>query len=154
MFHLLFLINISLGEQHVGYKCLDFPSVKLSVVGGRPFSCGGDRLFRPKLLSKWLVRDMITNTYIWLLTFLFGNLTFLCHFLEFILRFYNILGIMDTTYQPRNKLSELFFHQLHFMHAITPIFMCVPLGCRIPKHSHTDLLHTFDDTVGRINTSN
>uniref|UniRef100_A0ACD6AA77 Uncharacterized protein n=1 Tax=Avena sativa TaxID=4498 RepID=A0ACD6AA77_AVESA len=42
----------SLGEQHVGYKCLDFPSIKLSVVGGRPFSCGGDRLFRPKLLSK------------------------------------------------------------------------------------------------------
>ncbi|XP_066370892.1 uncharacterized protein [Miscanthus floridulus] len=42
----------SLGEQHVGYKCLDFPSIKLSVVGGRPFSCGGDRLFRPKLLLK------------------------------------------------------------------------------------------------------
>ncbi|TVU12318.1 hypothetical protein EJB05_45956 [Eragrostis curvula] len=32
----------SLGEQHVGYKCLDFPTIKLSVVGGRPFSCGGD----------------------------------------------------------------------------------------------------------------
>ncbi|XP_024313104.1 uncharacterized protein LOC100828474 isoform X2 [Brachypodium distachyon] len=42
----------SLGEQHVGYNCLDFPTIKLSVVGGRPFSCGGDRLFRPKLLSK------------------------------------------------------------------------------------------------------
>lgn len=49
----------SLGEQHVGYKCLDFPAIKLSVVGGRPFSCGGDRLFRPKLLSKWYdVNDM------------------------------------------------------------------------------------------------
>ncbi|PAN25457.1 hypothetical protein PAHAL_4G302700 [Panicum hallii] len=49
----------SLGEQHVGYKCLDFPTIKLSVVGGRPFSCGGDRLFRPKLLSKWYgVNDM------------------------------------------------------------------------------------------------
>ncbi|KAL8145318.1 uncharacterized protein LOC141706921 isoform X2 [Apium graveolens] len=31
---------------------LDFPTLKLSVVGGRPFSTGGDRLFRPKLLSK------------------------------------------------------------------------------------------------------
>ncbi|KAL6606752.1 hypothetical protein ACP70R_042405 [Stipagrostis hirtigluma subsp. patula] len=51
----------SLGEQHVGYMCSDFPTIKLSVVGGRPFSCGGDRLFRPKLLSKWLwygVNDM------------------------------------------------------------------------------------------------
>uniref|UniRef100_A0A0D3GDI8 Calcineurin-like phosphoesterase domain-containing protein n=1 Tax=Oryza barthii TaxID=65489 RepID=A0A0D3GDI8_9ORYZ len=44
----------NLGEQHVGYKCLDFPTIKLSVVGGRPFSCGGNRIFRPKLLSKWL----------------------------------------------------------------------------------------------------
>ncbi|AQL01596.1 Calcineurin-like metallo-phosphoesterase superfamily protein [Zea mays] len=49
----------SLGEQHVGYKCLDFPSIKLSVVGGRPFSCGGDRLLRPRLLSKcYGVNDM------------------------------------------------------------------------------------------------
>ncbi|XP_006656708.2 uncharacterized protein LOC102719776 [Oryza brachyantha] len=49
----------SLGEQHVGYKCLDFPTIKLSIVGGRPFSCGGNRLFRPKLLSKWYgVNDM------------------------------------------------------------------------------------------------
>ncbi|XP_051204505.1 uncharacterized protein [Lolium perenne] len=49
----------SLGEEHVGYKCLDFPTIKLSVVGGRPFSCGGDRLFRPKLLSqRYGVDDM------------------------------------------------------------------------------------------------
>uniref|UniRef100_A0A0D9WML7 Calcineurin-like phosphoesterase domain-containing protein n=1 Tax=Leersia perrieri TaxID=77586 RepID=A0A0D9WML7_9ORYZ len=49
----------SLGEQHVGYKCLDFPTIKLSVVGGRPFSCGGNRIFRPKLLSKcYGVNDM------------------------------------------------------------------------------------------------
>ncbi|VAI83483.1 unnamed protein product [Triticum turgidum subsp. durum] len=49
----------SLGEQHVGYQCLDFPTIKLSVVGGRPFSCGGDRLFRPKLLSqRYGVDDM------------------------------------------------------------------------------------------------
>ncbi|KAJ3698957.1 hypothetical protein LUZ61_002662 [Rhynchospora tenuis] len=41
-----------LGEEHVGYERLDFPAVKLSVVGGRPFSCGGDRLLRPRLLSK------------------------------------------------------------------------------------------------------
>lgn len=60
---LFFVANFSLGEQHVGYKCLDFPTIKLSVVGGRPFSCGGNRIFRPKLLSKWLVRDMLTNRY-------------------------------------------------------------------------------------------
>lgn len=42
---------ISLGEEHVAYKRLDFPQLKLSVVGGRPFSCGGEKLFRKKLLS-------------------------------------------------------------------------------------------------------
>lgn len=41
-----------LGMEHVGYKRLDFPTLKLSIVGGRPFSTGGERLFRPKLLSK------------------------------------------------------------------------------------------------------
>ncbi|KAG0470813.1 hypothetical protein HPP92_017513 [Vanilla planifolia] len=41
-----------LGEQHIGYSCLDFPLLKLSVVGGRPFSCGGNTLFRAKLLSQ------------------------------------------------------------------------------------------------------
>ncbi|CAA0819969.1 Calcineurin-like metallo-phosphoesterase superfamily protein [Striga hermonthica] len=29
-----------LGEAHVGYRRLDFPNFKLSIVGGRPFSCG------------------------------------------------------------------------------------------------------------------
>ncbi|KAL6861145.1 hypothetical protein ACP4OV_016845 [Aristida adscensionis] len=52
----------SLGEQHVGYKCLDFPTIKLCVVGGRPFSCGGDRLFRPKLLSKWYGVDNMAGS--------------------------------------------------------------------------------------------
>ncbi|XP_077238055.1 calcineurin-like metallo-phosphoesterase superfamily protein isoform X2 [Tasmannia lanceolata] len=48
-----------LGDQHVGYCRLDFPSLKLSVVGGRPFSCGGDSLFRQKLLSaRYGVCDM------------------------------------------------------------------------------------------------
>ncbi|XP_072981052.1 uncharacterized protein [Typha angustifolia] len=48
-----------LGEQHVGYRRMDFPLLKLSVVGGRPFSCGGDRLFRPRLLSmRYGVNDM------------------------------------------------------------------------------------------------
>lgn len=48
-----------LGEQHVGYQCLDFSTLKLSVVGGRPFSCGGDHLFRMKLLSaRYGVNDM------------------------------------------------------------------------------------------------
>ncbi|PON52374.1 Metallo-dependent phosphatase-like [Parasponia andersonii] len=42
---------ISLGDAHVAYQCLDFPLVKLSVVGGRPFSCGGEKLFRKKLVS-------------------------------------------------------------------------------------------------------
>ncbi|KAL1817687.1 hypothetical protein ACET3Z_020261 [Daucus carota] len=41
-----------LGMEHVGYQRLDFPTLKLSIVGGRPFSAGGQRLFRPKLLSK------------------------------------------------------------------------------------------------------
>ncbi|XP_039071528.1 uncharacterized protein LOC120218699 isoform X1 [Hibiscus syriacus] len=40
-----------LGQEHVGYKRLDFPLLKLSGVGGRPFSCGGQQLFRKKLLS-------------------------------------------------------------------------------------------------------
>ncbi|XP_021990176.1 uncharacterized protein LOC110886651 isoform X2 [Helianthus annuus] len=42
----------SFGEEHVGYKRLDFHPLKLSVVGGRPFSCGGERLFRKQLLAK------------------------------------------------------------------------------------------------------
>ncbi|CAA6670234.1 unnamed protein product [Spirodela intermedia] len=48
-----------LGEQHVGYRRLDFPLLNLSVVGGRPFSCGGKKLFREKLLSeRYGVKDM------------------------------------------------------------------------------------------------
>nr|XP_043624187.1 uncharacterized protein LOC122595804 [Erigeron canadensis] len=42
----------SFGEEHVGYKRLDFHSLKLSVIGGRPFSCGGEKLFRKNLLAK------------------------------------------------------------------------------------------------------
>ncbi|KAG0472358.1 hypothetical protein HPP92_016904 [Vanilla planifolia] len=41
-----------LGVQHIGYSRLDFPLLKLNVVGGRPFSCGGNTLFRAKLLSQ------------------------------------------------------------------------------------------------------
>ncbi|XP_062078328.1 uncharacterized protein LOC133782899 [Humulus lupulus] len=49
----------SLGDAHVAYQCVDFPLVKLSVVGGRPFSCGGEKLFRKKLLSaRYGVEDM------------------------------------------------------------------------------------------------
>lgn len=48
-----------LGEDHVGYRRLDFPSLKLSVVGGRPFSCGGEKLFRKRLLAqRYGVEDM------------------------------------------------------------------------------------------------
>ncbi|KAK9078822.1 hypothetical protein SSX86_002880 [Deinandra increscens subsp. villosa] len=42
----------SFGEEHVGYQRLDFHPLKLSVIGGRPFSCGGERLFRKQLLAK------------------------------------------------------------------------------------------------------
>lgn len=49
----------SLGMEHVGYRRLDFPTLKLSIVGGRPFSTGGQRLFRPKLLSaRYGIRKM------------------------------------------------------------------------------------------------
>ncbi|KAL6508537.1 hypothetical protein OROGR_023248 [Orobanche gracilis] len=48
-----------LGEAHVGYNHLDFPLLNLSVVGGRPFSCGGNELFRKKLLTpRYGVHDM------------------------------------------------------------------------------------------------
>ncbi|KAL6549501.1 hypothetical protein OROHE_008618 [Orobanche hederae] len=48
-----------LGEAHVGYSHLDFPLLNLSVVGGRPFSCGGNELFRKKLLTpRYGVHDM------------------------------------------------------------------------------------------------
>ncbi|KAJ4950688.1 hypothetical protein NE237_027520 [Protea cynaroides] len=48
-----------LSEEHVGYHRLDFPMLKLSVLGGRPFSGGGDRLFRKRLLSaRYGVNDM------------------------------------------------------------------------------------------------
>lgn len=35
----------------MGYKRLDFPTLKLSITGGRPFSAGGHRMFRTRLLS-------------------------------------------------------------------------------------------------------
>ncbi|KAG2665145.1 hypothetical protein I3760_16G116200 [Carya illinoinensis] len=48
-----------LGEEHVAYRYLDFPLMKLSVVGGRPFSCGGEQIFRKRLLSaRYGVQDM------------------------------------------------------------------------------------------------
>lgn len=51
------IFMISLGKEHVGYRRMDFPVLKLSVVGGRPFSCGGKQLFRKRLLS---ARFMLT----------------------------------------------------------------------------------------------
>ncbi|XP_024366334.1 uncharacterized protein [Physcomitrium patens] len=33
-----------LGDVHVGFGRLDFPALRLSVVGGRPFSMGGERI--------------------------------------------------------------------------------------------------------------
>ncbi|PHT75386.1 hypothetical protein T459_18908 [Capsicum annuum] len=50
---------VSLGDEHVGYRRMDLPMLKLSVVGGRPFSCGGRPLFRKQLLkARYGVRDM------------------------------------------------------------------------------------------------
>ncbi|XP_074302347.1 uncharacterized protein LOC141633889 [Silene latifolia] len=45
-------------EEHVGYGRLDFPALKVSVVGGRPFSCGSDNLFRKKLIKRFGVKTM------------------------------------------------------------------------------------------------
>ncbi|KAG9456267.1 hypothetical protein H6P81_000775 [Aristolochia fimbriata] len=51
-----------LGKQHVGYTRLDFRMLQISVVGGRPFSCGGNRLFREMLLSeRYGVSDMAAS---------------------------------------------------------------------------------------------
>ncbi|KAK7388341.1 hypothetical protein VNO78_23156 [Psophocarpus tetragonolobus] len=48
-----------LGKEHVGYRRSDFPLIKVSVIGGRPFSCGGKPLFRKRLLSaRYGVKDM------------------------------------------------------------------------------------------------
>ncbi|GMP35634.1 hypothetical protein CsSME_00008002 [Camellia sinensis var. sinensis] len=48
-----------LGEEHVGYQRLDYPILKLSIVGGRPFSCGGAQLFRTRLLAaRYGIHDM------------------------------------------------------------------------------------------------
>ncbi|XP_052181832.1 uncharacterized protein LOC127794623 isoform X2 [Diospyros lotus] len=48
-----------LGEEHVGYRRLDYPMLKLSIVGGRPFSSGGQQLFRKRLLAtRYGVHDM------------------------------------------------------------------------------------------------
>ncbi|XP_027919877.1 uncharacterized protein LOC114178265 [Vigna unguiculata] len=48
-----------LGEEHVAYRRSDFPLIKVSVVGGRPFSCGGKSLSQKKLLSaRYGVKDM------------------------------------------------------------------------------------------------
>ncbi|KAK2412790.1 Calcineurin metallo-phosphoesterase superfamily protein [Trifolium repens] len=48
-----------LGKEHVAYQRLDLPLIKVSIVGGRPFSCGGKPLFRKKLLSaRYGIKDM------------------------------------------------------------------------------------------------
>lgn len=45
------VLTTSLGDEHVGYRRMDFPNLKLSIVGGRPFSNGGEQVFRKKLLT-------------------------------------------------------------------------------------------------------
>ncbi|KAL1563480.1 hypothetical protein AAHA92_05942 [Salvia divinorum] len=48
-----------LGDEHVGYRRMDFSNLKLSIVGGRPFSCGGRQVFRKKLLTaRYGIHDM------------------------------------------------------------------------------------------------
>ncbi|KHN22094.1 hypothetical protein glysoja_033408 [Glycine soja] len=48
-----------LGKEHVAYQRSDFPQIKVSVVGGRPFSIGGKPMFRKKLLlARYGVKDM------------------------------------------------------------------------------------------------
>ncbi|KAK4369842.1 hypothetical protein RND71_009317 [Anisodus tanguticus] len=48
-----------LGDEHVGYRRMDLPMLKLSIVGGRPFSCGCRPLFRKQLLkARYGVSDM------------------------------------------------------------------------------------------------
>ncbi|XP_045814154.1 uncharacterized protein LOC123907818 isoform X1 [Trifolium pratense] len=48
-----------LGKEHVAYERLDLPLIKVSVVGGRPFSHGGKPVFRKQLLSaRYGVKDM------------------------------------------------------------------------------------------------
>jgi uncharacterized protein (TIGR04168 family) len=41
-----------LGECHVGYGKLDFPDLKISVVGSRPFSWGGPKLLTESFLAQ------------------------------------------------------------------------------------------------------
>ncbi|KAJ8562216.1 hypothetical protein K7X08_011507 [Anisodus acutangulus] len=48
----------SLGDEHVGYRRMDLPMLKLSIVGGRPFSCGCRPLFRKQLLKASLLLEM------------------------------------------------------------------------------------------------
>ncbi|KAH8966294.1 hypothetical protein BDL97_03G018300 [Sphagnum fallax] len=48
-----------LGKAHVGYSRLDFAKLKLSVVGGRPFSSGGQSLSAPRLCKRrYAVRNL------------------------------------------------------------------------------------------------
>ncbi|MDB9493791.1 TIGR04168 family protein [Spirulina major CS-329] len=41
-----------LGDAHVGYGVRDFPALNLSVVGGRPFSWGGDHWLNPEFYQE------------------------------------------------------------------------------------------------------
>ncbi|XP_019198016.1 PREDICTED: uncharacterized protein LOC109191796 [Ipomoea nil] len=48
-----------LGDEHVGFRRMDLHTLKLSIIGGRPFSCGGSQLFRKRLLiARYAVHDM------------------------------------------------------------------------------------------------
>ncbi|EFJ34418.1 hypothetical protein SELMODRAFT_405740 [Selaginella moellendorffii] len=41
----------ALGDDHVGYRRKDYPDLKLSVIGVRPFATGGDRFYNSEFLS-------------------------------------------------------------------------------------------------------
>ena len=61
--HLIYQFFYSLGENHIGYKRKDFADLKLSIIGGRPLSSGGDTFgYSNNIISKRF------------LSFIFGNM--------------------------------------------------------------------------------
>lgn len=83
-------MKISLGQEHIGYRRLDFPILKLSVVGGRPFSCGGGQVFRKRLLSARFVLHTVvaflreSRVFLTSYLFLFLNVFLTHHFTMFV----------------------------------------------------------------------
>ncbi|PSS08142.1 Hydroxyacylglutathione hydrolase [Actinidia chinensis var. chinensis] len=49
-------------NEHVGYWRLDYHTLQISIVGGRPFSCGGEQLFQKKVLAARVKRSADEQT--------------------------------------------------------------------------------------------